>query len=95
MAREDPAYLEWLREQPCCACGKWGWSTPHHKTGAGMGKRAHDHEAMPLCVGCHKDLHEFSGRFALMGQLSRADWQDTQIREHRAMYQDGPAVVPF
>ena len=99
MAGEDPEYLEYLRGEPCCSCGRWGASVPHHKTGAGMGTRAHDHEAMPLCddlrKSCHRDLHQFQGAFEGMSRLLRATWQDTQIQEHRARYTMGRAAVPY
>lgn len=60
-----------------------------------MAKRAHDHEAMPLCTRCHNDLHYFQGAFEGMGQALRAVWQDTQIKEHRAQYAAGAPVAPY
>lgn len=97
MAGEDPAYTEWLRTQPCAACGKPGPCVPHHRTGAGMGLRAHDHEAVPLHnEPCHlSHLHKWRGPFRSFTREQMRAWHDVQIREHRARYADDPVALPY
>ena len=58
----DPAYLEMVRREPCCGCGKAGPSHAHHQHGEpgtlkGMGLKAPDSTAVPLCAGCHNAYH--------------------------------------
>lgn len=87
MANEDARYAEWLRRQPCRACGATEGIELHHQTGAGMGLRAHDHAAIPLCAGCHRDFHCLTGRFATWCKTDRQVWQVTQIEALRGTYQ--------
>lgn len=91
MAGEDPHYMEWLRSQPCAACGHGGFVVVHHRNGAGMGLRAHDHKGIPLHnEPCHiSHLHRLRGPFDGWNLQQMRDWQDTQIREHRARYASG------
>jgi hypothetical protein len=51
----NPAYLAFVRKQPCCVCGKqWGieacHSGPH-----GIGQKSPDHSSIPLCRTHHSD----------------------------------------
>lgn len=59
MADEDRKYSSWIRSLDCAMCGARGPSEQHHKSGAGVGRRAHDHDSMPLCRKCH---HERLGK---------------------------------
>lgn len=95
MANEDPVYLEWLRQQPCCACGGWGPCVPHHRTGGGVGRKNHDHSAMPLHAHCHRQFHDANGHFKGWDRLRRSEWQDTMIAEHRVRYRSGDMAIPF
>lgn len=62
----DPAYLDWIRKQPCVLCG--ARSEAHHLKLPGqgrMGKKPDDYFAVPLCRTCHRtiemhrlDVHE-------------------------------------
>ena len=51
----NPEYLEYLRDQPCCACGKIPTKNkrthPHHLITVGAGGA--DETACPLCWECH------------------------------------------
>ena len=51
----NPEYLEYLRDQPCCACGrkptKDKRTEPHHLITVGAGGA--DETACPLCWQCH------------------------------------------
>lgn len=57
----DLSYLAWLREQPCCACGRQPLSQAAHtgarfvagKSATGMGQKTDDKDAVPFCVWCH------------------------------------------
>ena len=62
MNRKDKDYLEWLREQDCICCGlHTDRMPPHHFIGeggmSGMGLKAPDLFAMPMCLDCHNDIH--------------------------------------
>lgn len=57
---ENTQYTQWVKRQPCCACGN-GSDDPHHITGngfGGMATKAHDLFVIPLCRGCHDSLHK-------------------------------------
>lgn len=89
MAGEDPEYSEWIRRQPCCApgCSSPPPSEQHHKTGAGMGLRAHDWDSMPLCSGCHvPGLHALAGAFKGWTREQLAAWQADQADLHFTRY---------
>ncbi|PBI78946.1 endonuclease [Rahnella victoriana] len=56
---ENAKYTQWVKRQPCCACGN-GADDPHHITGngfGGMATKAHDLFVIPLCRRCHDSLH--------------------------------------
>lgn len=78
MAGEDRAYSDRVRDLPCAMCGKRGRSEQHHRSGAGMGLRAHDHDSMPLCWRCH---HVELGR---MPKADRRAFEAKAIAETRA-----------
>jgi hypothetical protein len=59
---ENKAYLKWVKTQPCCNCGAPA-DDPHHIIGqgmGGMGMTAPDWATMPVCRGCHTELHNQS-----------------------------------
>lgn len=59
------AHLQRIKEMPCGLCGAHGPSDAHHiREGQGMGQRASDYLAVPLCKECHQ------GRFGLHGDRS-------------------------
>lgn len=86
MANEDDAYRAWVTRQPCAMCGKAPPSQCHHRTGAGLALRAHDHQSMPLCPLCHHDLHALSGRFKGWSRGQLRLWQEDKVNETRARY---------
>lgn len=66
----DPAYLKWIRAQPCEGCKQLGFSVAHHQPKKGEGAEAQktdDTRTLPLCrphywngilvEGCHGKLH--------------------------------------
>ena len=50
---KNPAYLAWVRRQPCIACG--ATSQAHHTVTKGAG--GSDYRTVPLCWMHHADLH--------------------------------------
>lgn len=56
----SPAYLAWLKGQPCCRCGAPA-DDPHHAIAldnlSGTGLTAPDSWAMPVCRPCHDLIH--------------------------------------
>lgn len=53
----DPAYLAWIRKQPCAAKGATRCSGPiaaHHAGSHGISQKAGDRTAIPLCAGHHQ-----------------------------------------
>jgi len=53
-------YLVWVKSLPCSICGAPA-DDAHHLIGVGnmggMGTKASDVLVMPLCRGCHTELH--------------------------------------
>lgn len=75
----DEDYLDWIRSLDCCMCGAKGPSHPHHSTGAGMGLKSSDREAMPLCWRCHRHFHDNTGPFDGWHRAARRVWQELQV----------------
>ncbi len=56
----NPAYLKFIRSQPCCACGQnWGIEAAHSGC-HGMGQKSSDLSCIPLCLKDHQ-----TGNYAL------------------------------
>lgn len=86
MAGEDPDFTAWLRRQPCCAPhapnGCSGPSEPHHSDAHAMGKKAHDHQAIPLCHKHHvEDWHRGTGVFKGWTKEKRREWFAAKLDE--------------
>ena len=89
MAGEDRPYSMWIRRQACAMCGKKGNVEQHHMSGAGMGRRAHDHESMPLCHSCH---HVRLGRLV---KPVRREFEAAAVAYYRALSKIDPASPLF
>jgi len=54
-------YLAWVRSLDCCRCQAPA-DHAHHLIGVGnmggMGTKAPDDACMPVCAGCHREIHE-------------------------------------
>jgi hypothetical protein len=59
----DAGFLAWLRQKPCCVCGRAAPSEAAHlrmgnldigKRHVGMAEKPSDFWATPLCVWCHR-----------------------------------------
>jgi len=58
-------YLNWIKTQPCCLCGRE--SEPHHIKGtgnwSGAGLKADDILVMPVCHLHHQLIHDHPLQF--------------------------------
>ena len=54
-------YLDFVRSLPCSICGAPA-DHAHHIIGVGgmggMGTKSADYTAMPMCAGCHRQIHD-------------------------------------
>lgn len=51
----DWRYLKFIKQFPCCACGqKPRWIEAAHVGPHGLGQKASDKNALPLCPKCHR-----------------------------------------
>jgi hypothetical protein len=61
------AHLALIRQLPCCLTGKFGPSDPHHLLEGlaherGVGRKATDRWALPVCRAKHDELHRVGSR---------------------------------
>lgn len=81
----DPAYLARVRLLPCSArhllghfCA--GRIEAHHAgERPGVGLKAHDYTAIPLCQLAHREWHAASGPFKTWNRDRRRAWSHEQI----------------
>jgi hypothetical protein len=64
----SPAYLAFVREHACCACGAEGPSDAHHFGPRGLGEKTDDFRTAPLCRRCHDEWHARGFIYAAIGQ---------------------------
>lgn len=96
----DPAYLNWVRRQPCCHCSAQPPSHAHHSTAPGLidgltrrinsrgkGKKSADRFAFPLCFRCHGKFHDAAGDFRDWDKAKRRSWQEAMSAEYRGRYE--------
>ncbi|MGL4480439.1 MAG: hypothetical protein ACRCVK_19725 [Aeromonas veronii] len=61
------AHIERIKRMDCVLCGASGPSDAHHiRAGQGMGQRASDVLAIPLCKSCHQGPSGIHGDRAMM-----------------------------
>ena len=84
MANEDRDYLTWLRWKPCLVCGRHPCQAHHPRHNVGMGQRAHDHRAVPLCYQHHEDVQQY--RLDGMNREQLRDWMDAAAERLRKDY---------
>lgn len=56
--RPDTAYLAFVRGHPCCSCKATRHIDAHHTGKRGIGQKAPDATAVPLCRDCHRYYHD-------------------------------------
>jgi hypothetical protein len=75
-----PAYLEYIRLQPCLRCGRKGGEAHHEPFGLNaVGAKPPDTHAIPLCPACHRIRHQ-------TGQATFWDNQVEKILPHMLKY---------
>ena len=77
----DIPYLNWITTQQCCVCAihfspQFGRTYAHHSGPRGMGQKAPDRTAIPLCWRHHdrnstKSVHALGKRFWVTYGLER------------------------
>ena len=87
-AGSDPAYLAWVRSRPCFfLCPPP--SHPHHAgRRPGVGMKAPDDTAIPLCDHHHRSWHDATGVFRGLTKLERFAWSQRAVAETQAKYPD-------
>jgi len=63
----NPAYLAWLRTQPCCLCSYPHHIQAHHTESGGMGIKGSDMSCVCVCMVCHHDIHQNGSKDAIPG----------------------------
>jgi hypothetical protein len=88
---EDPAYLDWIRTQPCVLCVSWGMfqkriTEAAHVGMRGMSQKCSDRETIPLCAEHHRlgpvSHHVLGKKFWAHHGLNREE----MIRSFNASY---------
>jgi hypothetical protein len=54
----NPAYLRFIRRQPCAICSSTRAVEAAHTGPHGIGQKASDYSAVPLCRKCHQTGRE-------------------------------------
>jgi hypothetical protein len=89
MAGEDRQYLNWVKGLPCDLRGAHECQGPidaHHRTGAGMGLRAHDRQSFPLCRRAHRNRHDVVGYFEGWDKARLKSWELDRVAHYQALY---------
>lgn len=55
-------FQDWLHRLPCIVCGHRGDIHAHHYRSDGMGRKAGWDTIVPLCVACHRLVHDIGRR---------------------------------
>jgi hypothetical protein len=88
-AGSDIARLDWTRAQPCMLWGPecQGRSEAHHAgKNPGVGMKAGDATAVPLCGRHHRQITDKTGRFRSMSREEMRDLQDEWVADAQARY---------
>lgn len=104
MAGEDPDYLERVAALTCCAAGMGPCNGPvqaHHPicgrvaepATKGGDRRAHDHRAIPLCMGHHDAFHACRGPFKIFIKSERASWEGEKVYRTQRLLRPVTAVL--
>ena len=87
MAGDAPEYLAHVRGRRCCApSSHFGSVEAHHAGARGLGQRASDMTAIPLCTLHHRDWHDCNGVFRGWSKEQRRAWAEARIAETQANY---------
>lgn len=82
-----PEYRAWLATQACCVCGKTAGVVGHHVETGGAGTKGSDLLEVPLCPGCHRNVHDHGAERFLVHMLGFSfAWYYTQVARHLARW---------
>lgn len=88
----SPAYLAWVRTLKCAAPqglhGCRGKVEAHHAGARGLGQRAGDDTAIPLCTFHHRAWHDGRGVFVDWDKATRAAWVAAVVSEVQQRWLD-------
>ncbi len=91
--QRDPAFVGYVHTLDCRVAvelntyrGCEGPIEAHHAGERGLGQRAADDTAIPLCRRCHRNYHDVIGFFAQLDKRERRAWADAQIQIVRSRY---------
>ena len=90
----DPDYLRWVKGLPCAAPRNHSCVGPveaHHAGERGVGRKADDTTAIPLCTLAHRDWHGATGCFRGWTRETRKAWAWRVIAETRATIEERKA----
>lgn len=91
--KRDLVYLAKVREMACAACDGRPAEPHHPKDGLGMGVKAPDRDAFPLCAECHRSFHLGVGRFAGWTREQKKVWQFEKTQETQYLIEKAKATV--
>jgi len=85
----SPQYLAWLRTQPCAACAAPPPSEASHHGPRGLGQKADDDRAIPLCQRCHAFWHHKGKVFGRdhLDKERTTRWLADVATKHRDRYE--------
>lgn len=87
-AGSDPIHLAIIRALACARCGKAGPNEAHHpRDFTGMGRKAPDRDAFPLCGRCHRTWLHDSG----VPKEERRAFQREAVEQYR-QFADFPII---
>lgn len=69
-------YLDFVREHPCCACGIIPMNEAHHYGPRGMGEKASDLYAVPLCTKHHREFHDKGSIGEFLRTVAPSQWAE-------------------
>jgi hypothetical protein len=72
----DSAYLAFVRRFPCVGCGSSRLIEAAHFGPHGIGQKASDLDALPLCRACHREYHRSARTFAERKAIEVSELQE-------------------
>lgn len=96
----DPAYLRFIRSNPCCVCGKRERVIAHHMVEGdgddrrGLSQKVSDYKTLPFCEGPnvfdshHKQFHRRLRDFAGWSNERRRVFQEEEVARMQAIWRD-------
>lgn len=74
------AYLKFIRTLPCSICHAPPPSQSHHTAGGGCALVGDDTSAVPICLNCHRDIHQHCSK--------RGRWSAVELAGLLEKYQE-------